>query len=120
MFYLTDTQDRPEGWAGIDRVAGGEGGALVAIDYRTGNIDWRHDWPSGSGLASMLTTAGKLLFTSNQKNIIALDAADGRILWHAGMTGNASAGPITYMIDHKQYVLIAAGDTLFAFTFNRS
>lgn len=118
MFYLTDTQERPEGWAGIDRVAGGEGGALVAIEYRTGNIAWHHDWPSGSGLASMLTTAGKLLFTSNQKNIIAFDPADGKILWHAGMTGNGSAGPITYIVDGKQYVLIAAGDTLFAFTLN--
>ena len=119
MFYLTDMEERPEGWAGIDRVAGGEGGSLLAIDYKTGNLAWRHDWPSGSGLAAMLTTAGKLLFTSNQKNIVAFDPTNGRILWHAGMTGNASAGPITYMVGRKQYILVAAGDTLFAFTLNR-
>ncbi|HZQ54909.1 MAG TPA: acido-empty-quinoprotein group A [Bryobacteraceae bacterium] len=119
MYYLTDTDERPEGWAGIDRVAGGEGGALLAIDYKTGDIKWRHDWPSGSGIASILTTAGNLLLSSNQRNIVAFDAKSGKLLWHAGMTANASAGPITYSIDGKQYILIAAGDTLFCFTLDR-
>ena len=120
MYYLTDTDPRPEGWAGLDRVAGKEDGALLAIDYKTGNIVWRHDWPTGSGIASTLSTAGKLLFTSNQRNIVAFNASTGKILWHAGLTGNGSAGPITYMIDGKQYVLIAASDTLFAFTLNQA
>ncbi len=30
-----------------------------------------------------------------------------------------SAGPITYMLDGKQYLLVAAGDDLYAFTVNR-
>ena len=65
MYYLTDTDDHPEGWGGLERMAGGDGGALLAIDYKTGKIAWRHDWPSGTGVVSMLSTAGKLLFTSN-------------------------------------------------------
>ena len=118
MFYLTDTDERPEGWAGLDNVVSGDGGALLAIDYKTGNIAWRHDWPTGSGVVSMLSTAGKLLFTSNQKNFVALDATKGTIRWHTGLTGNPSNGPITYLLDEKQYVLVAAGDTLFAFRLN--
>ncbi len=119
MFYLTDTDERPEGWGGLDSVVGGDGGALVAIDYKTGNIAWRHDWPSGSGVVSMLSTAGKLLFTSNGNNVIAFDPAKGNILWHAGITASPSAGPITYMLDGRQYLLVPAGDTLFSFALNQ-
>ena len=118
MFYLTDTDERPEGWGGIDGVVGSDGGALLAIDYKTGKIAWHHDWPSGSGIASTLSTAGQLLFTSNGNNFIAFHPTDGRILWHAGLTGTPSNGPITYMLDGKQYVLVAAGDTLFSFVLN--
>jgi len=82
MFYLTDTDPRPEGWGGLDSVVGGDGGALLAIDYKTGKTAWRHDWPSGTGVAAMLSTAGKLLFTSNGNNLIAFDPANGKILWH--------------------------------------
>ena len=30
-----------------------------------------------------------------------------------------SAGPITYMIDGKQYLLVCAGDSLYAFAVNQ-
>ncbi len=119
MFYLTDTDERPEGWGGLDSMAGGDGGALLAIDYKTGKTVWRHDWPSGGGVVSHLSTAGKLLFTSNLNYLIAFEPTTGKILWHAGLTGIPSAGPITYELDGKQYVLVAAGDTLFSFTLNR-
>jgi alcohol dehydrogenase (cytochrome c) len=119
MFYLTDTDEHPQGWAGLDRVAGGEGGSLLAIDYKTGEIAWRHDWPSGNGVVSNLSTAGKLLFTSNGDYLIAFDPANGKILWHAGLTDSPSGGPITYMVDGKQHILVAAGDTLFSFALNQ-
>jgi acido-empty-quinoprotein group A len=119
MYYLTDTDDRPEGWAGLDSVAGSEGNALVALDYKTGKTVWKHEWPSGSGVTHMLTTAGKLLFTSNGQNLIAFDPANGKILWHAGLIAPPSAGPISYMLDGKQYVLVAAGDSLYTFTVNQ-
>ena len=119
MYYLTDTDARPEGWGGLDSVVGGSGGSLIAIDYQNGDIKWRHDWPSGNGVVAMLSTAGNLLFTSNGNNFIAFNPADGNILWHAGLTGSPSAGPITYTLDGQQYVLVPAGDTLFCFTLNQ-
>ena len=68
----------------------------------------------------MLSTAGKLLFTANGNNLIGFDPTNGGILWHAGLTGPATtAGPITYLLDGKQELLVAAGDTLFSFTVNR-
>ncbi|HCC58953.1 MAG TPA: acido-empty-quinoprotein group A, partial [Solibacterales bacterium] len=119
MFYLTDTDERPEGWGGLDRGVGEASGALLAIDYKTGKIAWRHDWPSGNGVTSMLSTAGKLLFTSNGTNLIAFDPSNGKLLWHAGLTASPSAGPISYEVDGRQFLLVAAGDTLFSFGMNR-
>jgi glucose dehydrogenase len=119
MYYLTDTDEHPEGWGGLDTGVGDAGSALLAIDYRTGKVAWKHDWPSGSGVTHMLTTAGKLLFTSNGQNLIAFHPANGKILWHAGLMAAPSAGPITYLLDGKQYLLAAAGDSLYAFSVNQ-
>jgi hypothetical protein len=66
-----------------------------------------------------LTTAGKLLFTSNGNNVIAFNAANGKLLSHAGLMAAPSAGAITYMLDGKQYVRICAADSLYAFSVNQ-
>jgi len=117
-FYQTDTDDHPEGYGGVDSSAGGAGGALLAIDYKTGKTVWKHDWPGGGGPSHILTTAGKLLFTGNGNNMIAFDPANGKILWHTSLFGSPSAGPITYMLDGKQHLLVIAGDSLYTFVVN--
>jgi alcohol dehydrogenase (cytochrome c) len=119
MFYITDTDDHPEGWGGLDANAGSVGAALEALDYRTGDIVWKHEWPAGGGPSHMLSTAGGVLFTHNASNFIAFDAKTGKILWHASLTGPITAAPITVEIDGKQYVFVCAGDMLYAFTVNQ-
>jgi alcohol dehydrogenase (cytochrome c) len=47
-------------------------------------------------------------------NIVSYDAKDGRILWHSRI-GPATNAPQTCMIDGRQHVLVAAGDTLVSF-----
>ena len=66
----------------------------------------------------MLTTAGGLLFSGDEQNLVAYDAATGRPLWHSriGQTGNA---PETYLLDGKQYLLATGGDQLYAFVLNQ-
>ena len=94
------------------------GNYLTAIDYKTGKIAWRHRYPSttGGGLNGILTTAGKLLFAGDPSgNLVAYDPANGKILWHTRV-GGVSNAPQTYMLDGHQYILVAAGDTLFTFT----
>ncbi|MGC2659709.1 MAG: PQQ-binding-like beta-propeller repeat protein, partial [Bryobacteraceae bacterium] len=116
-FYLTDVGPRPEGWAAAEREVGSYGGSLRAVDYKTGKTVWKHHYPSGGGAIGMLTTAGKLLFTGDSSDhLIAFDPASGKILWHAGLTGNLSNGPETYMLDGRQYVVVGAGDSLYAFS----
>ncbi len=119
MYYLTDTDDHPEGWGGLDTAVGGDGNALLAIDYQTGKIVWRHDWPSGGGVNNILTTAGKVLFTSNGNNLIAFHPVSGKILWHSGLMAAPSGGPISYLLDGRQFLLVAAGDSLYAFAVNQ-
>ena len=63
----------------------------------------------------ILTTAGKLLFVGDPGgNLVAYDPANGKSLWHTQL-GEVSSSPETYLISGKQYVLIAAVDTLYAF-----
>ena len=121
VYYLTDTSEHPEGYGGIDNFVWAES-ALVALDYKTGNIRWRHVYPSGgASLSGILTTAGKLLITGDPSgNVIAFDPESGRPLWHAGLTSPVTNGPMTYELDGRQYLAVGAGDTLYAFTASRA
>lgn len=90
-------------------------GALRALDPKSGKLKWefRHISPTWSGV---LSTAGGLLFTGDAEgNFIALDAATGKPLWHFQMGGAVYASPIAYAVDGREYVVIAAGSSLYAF-----
>ena len=50
---------------------------------------------------------------------MALNATTGEALWHARLgNGVLENGPITYEMDGRQYVIVGAADTLFAFVMN--
>jgi alcohol dehydrogenase (cytochrome c) len=90
-------------------------GALRALDPPSGKVKWefRHLSPTWSGV---LSTAGGLVFTGDAEgNFIALDAAVGKPLWHFQMGGAVYASPMTYSVDGKQQVAIAAGSAIYAF-----
>lgn len=114
IFYLT-TIGKPEGWAGRDADLWSNS-TIRAIDYRTGKIVWDHEIGNGEGTAGILTTAGHLLFTAdNEGNILALDPASGKTLWHLSVDGGVENCPMTYQLDGRQYLLMAVRDTLYAF-----
>ena len=90
-------------------------GALRALDPETGKVkwEWKHPSPTWSGV---LSTDGGLVFTGDAEgNFIALDAATGKALWHFQCGASVYSSPMTYAINGKQYVAVAAGTTLFAF-----
>lgn len=123
VYYLYDESDddaKPEGWGGNDRGGFAEG-LLQAIDYKTGKIRWSHKWPSGGGVRSgLLSTAGKLLFAGdNSNNLVAFDPATGDVLWHAGLHASMTNAPVTYELDGTQYLVVGAGDSLYAFAISR-
>ncbi len=121
VFYLTDTDPRPQGWGAAERHVGSLGSWLKAIDYKTGKVRWSHPLAMGAGGPSggpmgLLSTAGGLLFGNDGAgNFVAYDAATGKPLWHAGLGANTSNGPQTFLLDGRQYVVVGAGDSLFAF-----
>jgi len=115
IFYMT-AEGKPEGWAGRDRNLWATS-FITAMDYRTGTIKWKHDIGHGEGGAGMLSTAGNLLFTGdNSGNLIALDPATGKTLWHVNLGANMATAPSTYELGGKQYLLTPVGDAIFCWT----
>jgi alcohol dehydrogenase (cytochrome c) len=118
VWYIYDPGDNPQGWGGTDR--GGWSQYMVqAVDFKTGKVRWSHKW-EGGGMSGLLSTAGNLLFAGDGSsgNFVALDATTGTPLWHANLRSPVSNGAITYQLDGLQYVVVGAGDTLWAFVMN--
>ena len=123
VYYRTEPNVRAlQGLNGIqEQRVGSKGKFITAIDYKTGKIVWRHLQPSlgeGSSNTGLTTTAGKLLFGGDANgNLVAYDPATGNPLWHThlGLVSNAVE---TYMLDGRQYILAASGDSLYAFALN--
>jgi glucose dehydrogenase len=65
-----------------------------------------------------VATAGGVLFigASYDSRFHAFESKTGRLLWETKLPAPGEANPVTYMGKNgKQYVAIAAGDTLVAF-----
>ena len=118
IYYIYDPDDNPMGWGGSDR-GGWSESMIQAIDYKTGKIRWTHKWEGNSGRSGIVSTAGNVLFTGGPSNdLVALNATTGDALWHSILNNSISNGPITYELDGRQYVVAAAGDTLWTFVMN--
>jgi alcohol dehydrogenase (cytochrome c) len=75
-------------------------------EYRMADITW----------AGTLSTAGDLVFGGGREGyFFALDAETGDLLWRAAVGGQVNAGPMSYAIDGRQYIAVAAGNALFTF-----
>ena len=48
-------------------------------------------------------------------HIVALDARTGTLLWRAALGGQLNSGPMSFQVEGRQYVTVAAGNALFAF-----
>src|SRR5262249_21615327 len=104
------------GWGGNDR-GGWSEAMLQAIGYKTGKIRWAHRWDGSSGVRSgLLSTARNLLFAGDAaSNFVAFNAKTGAPLWQSRLHASITNGPITFELDGMQYVVVAAGDSLYAF-----
>ena len=118
IFYMT-AEGKPEGWAGRDRNLWADS-VVEAMDYKTGDIRWKHEIGDGEGSAGMLTTAGNLLFTAdNSGNLLALDPASGKTLWHMNLGGRMQSAPTTYELDGQQYLLTPTSNVILAWILPR-
>ncbi|MDP7340709.1 MAG: PQQ-binding-like beta-propeller repeat protein, partial [Vicinamibacterales bacterium] len=89
--------------------------AVRAIDPKTGDIRWEYQIQPRS-TAGMLATAGDLVFSGSVDGyFFALDAVSGEELWHINVGRLVHSAPMTYAVDGKQYVTIAAGNVVYTF-----
>jgi alcohol dehydrogenase (cytochrome c) len=84
-------------------------GTLSAIDVDSGRIKWqyRSDYPM---LGGVTVTAGNLVFAGElDGNFDAFNAETGQKLWHFQLGAGVTAPPVTYRVNGRQYVAVAAG-----------
>lgn len=94
-------------------------GAVRAIDPLTGQRRWEFKMNDVTD-AGVLSTASNLVFSGGREGyFFALDARSGELLWRATLGGVVASGPMTYSVNGRQYIAVAAGHSLFAFALKR-
>ncbi len=91
---------------------------LLALSPSDGKAVWRYPQVgSGRSWGGTLTTAGGLLFFGDDsESFEAVEASNGRVLWHFNTGQMMHASPMSYAVDGAQYVAIAAGSDVFSFS----
>jgi alcohol dehydrogenase (cytochrome c) len=90
--------------------------SVQAIDPKTGERKWEYRQSQPGTDAGIMTTASDLLFSgARDGSFYALDARDGKLLWQTYLGGGVANGPMTYMVDGKQYVTVMAGSAMMTF-----
>ena len=85
-------------------------GTLTAIDLKNGGkILWQQK-TSEPLIGGVLATAGGLVFTGEGNgDFSAFDAKTGARLWQFNCGAGVNAPPMSYQIDGKEYIAVAAG-----------
>ena len=90
-------------------------GMIRALDASTGRKKWEFRLQSPPW-AGVLSTAGGLVFGgTNEGNFFALDAKTGAPLWNFQTGGDITANPVSFLVDGKQRIAIAAHGALIVF-----
>ena len=119
MFYRTKQAFREGQWyqASADSPLSDEPqtGAVVAMDPANGETRWRYEMLTQHS-SGLLTTGGGLVFIGDpQGYFTALDARSGKPLWSFQAGGNLGAPPITYTLNGRQQIAVAAGSSIITF-----
>ena len=119
IYYKREAEFKP----GTFFAGGGQGdipngehsGAIRALDPVTGRVKW--EFPLFSPpWAGVLSTAGDLVFSGTPEgNFFALAATTGKPLWDFQTGGAIFANPISFTVDGRQCVAIAADRVLYVF-----
>lgn len=90
---------------------------LRALDIQTGKTVWEiPQIGGGGGWGGVLSTAGGLIFFCDEAGAFAAaDAKSGKLLWHFYTNQPWHASPMTYAVDGKQFIAVAAGSNFISF-----
>lgn len=103
---------------GVKRAPGMHGQKiLMAYNPETGKLAWQYPQTGGgNSWGGTMTTAGGLVFFANDaEGFEAVNAKTGESLWHFNTGQFMHASPMSYAVNGKQYVAIAAGSDVFTF-----
>jgi len=90
-------------------------GVIRAFDPKTGDQKWEYKM-GDTTWGGVLTTASDLLFGGGREGYFyVLNARTGELLWKASLGGQINNAAMSYSVNGKQYVAIAAGTSLFTF-----
>lgn len=90
-----------------------------ALDAVSGRLVWEKpsaERPGGSmEIGGLLSTAGGVVFGSDGSEIQAIDASTGKVLWRFDTGAQVMAPPISYSVNGRQFIAVAAGNVMLAF-----
>ena len=90
-------------------------GFVRAFDMKTGDKKWEYKMNDVT-YAGVLSTASDLVFSGGREGYFyALNARTGELIWRIALGGQVNSAPMSYAVDGKQYISVAAGSSLFAF-----
>jgi quinoprotein glucose dehydrogenase len=106
----------PPPWSLLMAIDFGARDARVAWQRPLGTVPWLSQYPQHRAWGSLsfggpLVTAGGVVFiaASQDGKFRALDVDSGAQLWEHQLPAGGQASPMTYVLDGKQYVVVAAG-----------
>ena len=114
MTYHVESSPYPEGklWlGGAFKVIPTEEqwGNVSAVDYNTGKIRWKVKTQQPM-IGGIMATAGGVVFAGEGNGLFkAYDSATGNMLWKFQAGAGVNAPPVSYTVDGKQYIAVAAG-----------
>ncbi len=90
---------------------------LRALDLQTGKLVWElPEFSDGFSISGVMATAGGLVFyTDSAGAFVAVDAKNGKPLWHFNTGQRCRASPMTYTVDGRQFIGVAVGSTILTF-----
>jgi alcohol dehydrogenase (cytochrome c) len=122
MYFKSDVEYRPGTYftGGSEKRLEDEAwGSVRALDASTGKTMWDFKLPSPPW-GGVLSTAGGLVFGgSNEGNVFALDARTGQALWQFQAGGAVRANPMSFAVDGRQHIVVAAGRAFVVFGLDR-
>jgi PQQ-dependent dehydrogenase (methanol/ethanol family) len=85
-------------------------GWVVALDADSGKVKWKYH-ADAPVIAGVTVTAGSVVLTGDAAgNFLALDSANGHVLYKKDTGGAIAGGVITYAIAARQYVAFTSGN----------